>query len=369
MNAPKVLHISTAKTWRGGEQQIAYLMQELRNKQIDQFTFCIQDGAFHDFCVKNNFIATPFKKGFSINPLVAAKLKKAVKALNINIIHCHDSHAHTFAYMAVRLFGLDCPIIVSRRVDFPIKSSKLSHWKYKHPSIKRILCVSDQIKEIIKKDVPDHGHIHTVYSGIDLSKFKHSKTDILRTEYNIPSSSPIVVNIGALADHKDQITFVQTINILRQRIPNLRAFIIGKDQGEQVHIEEEIKRLKLKEYIDLTGFRSDVPLILPHADIFLFTSKTEGLGTSILDAFASGLAVVATPAGGIPELVINKKTGLLGKVKDPSKLAELAMEMIQNNALRQKLIEGAKAHVLKFSKENTAKNTLRHYREILDQSS
>ena len=69
------------------------------------------------------------------------------------------------------------------------------------------------------------------------------------------------------------------------------------------------------------------------------------------------------------QLVINKKTGLLGKVKDPSKLAELAMEMIQNNALRQKLIEGAKAHVLKFSKENTAKNTLRHYREILDQSS
>ena len=365
MSKPKVLHISTAKTWRGGEQQIAYLMEELRKKGIEQYAFCTANGAFLDFCQKNNFEAQDFNKGFSANPLVAQKLSKTVDKWGINIIHCHDSHAHTFAYMAARFFGLKIPIVVSRRVDFPIKNTKRSHRKYKHHSIKRILCVSDQIKAIVKRDIQDNGHIHTVYSGVDLDKFKYKSADLLRKEYNISDQTPIIVNVGALADHKDHITFLETIHLIQKQIPELRAFIIGKDQGEQRTILNRIKELQLVHHVHITGFRTDIPKILPHADLFLFTSKTEGLGTSILDAFASEIPVVATPAGGIPELVIHEQTGLLGKIKDPKSLAMHATRVLKDKSLATELIKGAKQHAKNFSKEQTAIKTLKHYEDLL----
>ena len=72
----------------------------------------------------------------------------------------------------------------------------------------------------------------------------------------------------------------------------------------------------------MTGFRKDIPKILPELDIFLFSSKTEGLGTSLLDAFACQVPVVATNAGGVPELIIHEKTGLLSPTKDPQSLAK-----------------------------------------------
>lgn len=365
MSKPKVLHISTAKTWRGGEQQIAYLMEELRKKNIKQYTFCTANGAFLDFCRQNKFEAQDFKKGFSANPLVAKKLSKTVIKWDINIIHCHDSHAHTFAYMAARFFGLKTPIIVSRRVDFPIKNTKRSHRKYKHHSIKRILCVSDQIKAIVKKDIPDKGHIHTVYSGVDLGKFKDQSADLLREEYNISAQTPVVVNVGALADHKDHITFLETIHLIQKQIPELRAFIIGKDQGERGAILDRIKDLQLEHVVHLTGFRTDIPKILPHADLFLFTSKTEGLGTSIIDAFASNIPVVATPAGGIPELVIHEQTGLLGEIKNPEILATLAIKVLNDKSLAADLTIGANKHAQNFSKAQTANNTLKHYQALL----
>lgn len=365
MSKPKVLHISTAKTWRGGEQQIAYLMEELRRKDIEQYAFCTANGAFLEFCQKNNFVPQAFKKGFSANPFVAKKLSKTVDKWGINIIHCHDSHAHTFAYMAARFFGVTIPIVVSRRVDFPIKNTKRSHRKYKHSSIKRILCVSDQIKAIVKKDIPDKGHIHTVYSGVDLDKFKDQSDDLLRKEYNISAQTPVIVNVGALADHKDHITFLETIHLIQKQVPGLKAFIIGKDQGEQRAILDRIKDLKLEDHVHLTGFRTDIPKILPHANLFLFTSKTEGLGTSILDAFASKIPVVATPAGGIPELVINEQTGLLGKIKDPESLAMLALKVLNNKFLAADLINGANQHAQNFSKEQTAIKTLEHYEDLL----
>jgi glycosyltransferase involved in cell wall biosynthesis len=103
------------------------------------------------------------------------------------------------------------------------------------------------------------------------------------------------------------------------------------------------------------------PIFFPELDVMLITSETEGLGTAILDAFACKVPVVATAAGGIPEIVIHQQTGLLAAVADASGLADAVTNLLTDANLRNSLIAGATAHLQNFSREATAAKTLREY--------
>ena len=96
------------------------------------------------------------------------------------------------------------------------------------------------------------------------------------------------------------------------------------------------------------------------------TSQTEGLGTSILDAFACQVPVVATAAGGIPELVIDRHTGMLCPIKDPENLAKAVLEVYKDTDLRKQLVKNASNYLLSFTKELMADKVLKVYKGIMD---
>ena len=208
----------------------------------------------------------------------------------------------------------------------------------------------------------------TVHSGIDLSRFDGvSKVAGLRTAYGIPDTTPLVGNVSALAPHKDLITFVRTAASFFSKGGNAVFFIVGEG-GEREKIESEINLLGLEDKLILTGFRKDVPAVLKELDVFLITSETEGLGTTVLDSFASGLPVVATRAGGIPESVIDNETGILCPIRDHEALSDALIRLIDDRSLQERLVGNAKKHLMKFSKEETAKRTLSIYEEVLRDS-
>ena len=94
-------------------------------------------------------------------------------------------------------------------------------------------------------------------------------------------------------------------------------------------------------------------------------SKTEGLGTSLLDAMACKLPIVATEAGGIPEIVINGKTGLTAAIGNHEELAKLILKIIENPSIAKTLSENAFSFVKKFDRKMTAELTLEVYKEII----
>jgi len=134
--------------------------------------------------IKGNCTAISYQKRFSINPLVSLKIKTIVAKFKIDIIHAHDSHAHTFLYLSYRLFNLNCPSVVSRRVDFPISSSSLT--KYNFTQIRKIICVSHKINEIVSANLEDNTRSVTVHSGVDLDKFNTLSSISLRKRFSIP---------------------------------------------------------------------------------------------------------------------------------------------------------------------------------------
>jgi L-malate glycosyltransferase len=359
----KVLHLSSEQTWRGGEQQIAYLIEELASAGVKNFAGVRKNSAFEAYCQKNGipFVSLPFRNIIDVES--AWKIRSYCLVKGIDVAHLHSAKSHGIAVLSSML-GNPTPLILSRRVDFIPRKNLLARWRYNHPSVKRIIGVSDKITSIMKAYVKDPSRCVTIHSGIDVSKFGSSATDILRKLYNVPAENIMIGNTSALEHHKDYPTFIETIRKLIEKNVLLTAFIIGKGSLRAV-LEASVRKNGLERNIIFTGFRSDIPEILPGLDVFLMTSETEGLGTSVLDAFASGVPVVATEAGGIPEMVSHGITGMLAQVGDAETLASHVMQIVGDDTLRRSIIKNAKQKLQAFNKTTTAEKTLAVYRDVV----
>jgi L-malate glycosyltransferase len=359
----RILHLSSEQTWRGGEQQMAYLFEELWKKGIEQFVATRAGSAFEQYCIKNKIahITCSFSGGFNIAS--ALKIKKFCRENKIDIIHAHSSGGHTIAVWS-QVLGNKIPLILSRRVDFTPNKNPFSKFKYNYQGIKKIICVSDAVKQILSTSLKRPEKCITIYDGIDLNRFATAKnSNILHREFNLASDVKIIANVAALAPHKDYFTFLNTVKQLQGKLP-AKFFIIGEGDLRE-KISQRIRDIDLGNEVVMTGFRNDLEAIFPEIDVLLFTSETEGLGTTILDAFACGVPVVATAVGGIPEIVNNNENGLLAPIKDADELAKNVLRIMDDNNLRWKLTQQAKEDVKKFSKEDMAAKTLEVYREVI----
>jgi L-malate glycosyltransferase len=359
-----ILHLSSEKTWRGGEQQIAYLIEEHKKLGINSFVASKNGSEFSKYCTAQDweFIEVPFSNSMDLRS--ALTIKRYCKEKQIDIVHMHSSGSHGVGVLSAA-FGNRADLILSRRVDFELRNNFLSRWKYNHPSIKKIICVSNKIKEIVQKTISNPSICETIYSGIDLSKFKISSHEItLRSEYEIPENHFLIGNTSALADHKDYFTFVNTAKEVLSKCSKTSFVIFGKGPLER-QIKEYVSKLGLDDNFIFTGFVENIPDLLPQLDLFLMPSKTEGLGTSLLDAMACKLPIVATEAGGIPEIVINGKTGLTAAIGNHEELAKLILKIIENPSIAKTLSENAFSFVKKFDRKMTAELTLEVYKEII----
>ena len=365
----KILHLSAEKTWRGGEQQIAYLIEESLELGLQIHVACQTGSPFEAYCLRHSIPhdSLSFRKLAGIT--AASTLKKICAKLNISLIHAHSSIAQSAAVLSASL-GNPTPIIVSRKVVIPLKQKITTRWKYNHPAIRRIICVSDAVSQILQPSITDHHKLATVHDGIDLTRFQNiPRSGKIRNELHITPDQQLILNIAALGHDKDLFTFLRSakrvIEKSAKRTQKPHFLIAGSGPlKEQLH--SEIHHLGLTDHVTLTGFRQDIPELLKEADLFFTSSRSEGLGSSILDALASRKPVVATAAGGIPELIEDHKTGLLAPIGDDLALSEALLHLISHPQLAQQLAENGYQRVeQQFQKRNMATKTISQYREAL----
>lgn len=357
-----VLHLSTALTWRGGEQQIAYLHKGLHALAVKQTILCSSKSALMGYSNKYSLHFAHVPKSGSLSWAYAKKIKELVAKEKITLIHVHDSHAHNNAILAATFLGVTPPIVLHRRVDFAVTDNMFSSYKYNHGNIKRIICVSKAISDMMAPAIKDHSKLRVVYSGID-TKLEAAVDGRLKRELNLPENAIIIGNVAALADHKDPYTFIKVAEALKDH-PQYYFVWIGGGEMEQ-EMKAEITKKGLQKRVILTGFRKDVRDIMPELSFFMMTSKTEGLGTSILDAYMSDVPVIATAAGGIPELVEHGKTGLLAPIGDAETLAMHVLHLSVDKEYAHQLVIAAKAKALGFDYHVMAGKVFEIYKEVL----
>lgn len=361
----RVLHMSSEMGWRGGEQQLAYLLDDLFQKNVRNIMAVKAGSLLEKSCQEKELPFYPLNFSSSADVFSAFEISKICRKEKIDLIHLHSSKAHGAGILST-FYGNRVPMVLSRRVAFLPGANMFSRWKYNHKQIKKILCVSERIRQIMQHYVTDRNKCITVYSGIDLNKFRNIDRDknFLCKEFSISSDKSIIATVGAMDVSKDHFTFVDTVENLVTKGIAVHGLIAGSGPLAKA-LNDYVRNKGLQQHITFAGQRNDVGKILTSADIFLMTSKEEGLGTSLLDAFLARIPVVATNAGGIPEIVRHLETGLLAPVGDSDKLSENILRLLTDKPLREKLVDEAYSFVRRFSKEETSKNTFKVYQEVL----
>jgi len=234
----------------------------------------------------------------------------------IDLVHAHTSHGASLAALAT--LKSNVPIVLSRRVDFHLSRNPFSKWKYNRS--KKIVAISEGVRAVLLSDgIPDE-KIVVIPSGIDFSRYDHVQP-VSKSEVRIPAGSFVIGQVAALEDHKDQDTLLKAFALLWSKYPHTHLVIVGEGSlGKK--LKRLVADLRLSEVVHFMGFQAEPLRYLKTFDLFCLSSKEEGLGTSILDAMALKVPVVATKAGGIPEMVEEGKTGYLAQPQNPASLAE-----------------------------------------------
>jgi L-malate glycosyltransferase len=357
-----ILHLNNAKTWRGGEQQLYYLALGLKEKAISQIIVGQPDSELQErLSDQIDFIPVKMKGGYDL--VAVFNLIKICKKYKVQIIHAHTANAHSLAFL-LKLFLPKLFLIVSRRVDFRINKNAFSKIKYTSKKIDYILCVSNTIKNILFEDGVSPEKLLTVYSGIDLNKFKDHKIEKnIREEYSISKDTILIGNVAALVDHKDQRTLLKSIPYIET---NKKYIFLIIGEGE---LELELKQLAIdldiSDKVIFTGYKKNILDYYSAMDIFTLTSKEEGLGTSVLDAMSAGLPIIATRGGGISEMLEENSGSFLCEVGDSAKLGESFTLLIENKKIREEFSKLNLEKVKLFSVENTIEKTLTVYNSLL----
>lgn len=361
----KILHINTEKTWRGGEQQTFNLLMGLKQRNISSHLLCQPDSPMCEKTKEIGIKTFPISMHGEADPLGCLRIRKVINKFKYDILHSHTSHAHTLAFFSS--IGTNVNRLVSRRVDFSIfrhSFLKLSGIKYHYMS-DFYIAISHKIKDIMVNDGISPSRIFVVPSGINPNRFADVDKDYLVAEFNIKNNEQIVINVAHLAGHKGQQYLVRAIPLVLAKIPTARFFIVGG--GELMNeLKTLAASLGLTKELVFTGFREDVGAFYQIADLFVMSSIQEGLGTAVLDALALGKPVVATKAGGIPEIIENGVTGTLVPPADPQALAEGIIAYLANPEwTRQIGLQGQQKVRKNFSVDIMVEKNIDVYRQLL----
>jgi len=168
-------------------------------------------------------------------------------------------------------------------------------------------------------------------------------------------------NIAALVPHKGQRHLIAAAARVVRQVPDARFVILGEGELRE-SLERQIKDLGLERHVVLGGFRDDVIGLLKSFDMFVMSSITEGLGTSILDAMACGKAVVGTRTGGIPEAVRDNETGLLVPPHDETALAAAIVRLLKDTPLCARMAAAGRQRAVEhFGVDRMVTETLAAY--------
>ncbi len=360
----KSVHIDTERTWRGGQQQVLYLTRVLKLMDSAPVVICQPGSPLAKAMSDEGIEHHELNMHGELDLPSAIRIAKIVNESCADIVHAHTSHAHSLAALAKIFFQRDTKIIVSRRVDFPLKQKFLNRVKYKRAD--KYIAVSNAIKDVmIDGGVPKEA-IAVVHSGIDPYKFERASKKPLMKEFGLTGREKIIGNVAALADHKGQSYLIYAFYLLCKHSNKVKLFIVGDGELEGT-LKDQVKKLKIEDSVIFTGFREDIGNFYDLFDLFVMSSHLEGLCTSILDALIMNVPVIATNAGGIPEIIKNKHTGLLVEKQKPILIKNAMMKLLSNpDDAEIYSVNGHKFVCDNFEYHLTADKTYEIYQELVE---
>ena len=360
------LHIDTARTWRGGQNQVLLTVNGLRAIGERAALVAHPDGELRRRAAEGLELV-PLAPRNEMDLTAAWRFARVIKRLAPDVIHAHDPHGVAMASLALSLgasssHGRLPALVASRRVDFHLKGNSFSRWKYRQ--VDCFIAASEAIRQMLVTDGVPADRTVTVHEGIDIDHVLAAPPVNVHEAFWLPHHAPVVGNVAALVPHKGQRYLVDAAHLVVREIPDARFIILGEGELRE-HLEKQVREHHLEKHVLLPGFRTDVLGCIKGFDLFVMSSVTEGLGTSLLDAMACRRPIVATRTGGIPEIVEDGVNGLLAAPRDAASLAAAVVRALNDEGLRQRMGEAGFARVRqRFTVERMVEQTSAVYARV-----
>ena len=301
-----------------------------------------------------------------IRPFIVAS---ALNRLGIDILHVHHVPLYNRVANGLKLSRVK-GVVLTEHAKYSIsRSGRLQQASRRAAgSVNFFTTVSSNLKNFFTAElgIPEQS-IQVIHNGIDTRRFAPGKGgDTLRSIIPRRRYDKILINVGRLAEAKDHFTLLLMMKKLVQKDSNVILVLIG-DGELRPAIEQKIEELSLENHVFLLGSRADVDDLMHQADLFVLSSKREGLPMVVLEAMASGLPVVSTDVGGISEVVRNSENGALVPPENPDRLAEAVQRILSDPKLSGHMGTSARDWIVRhYSLDNITKKYAALYRLILD---
>lgn len=280
---------------------------------------------------------------------VLKTLRQTTRQRQAQIIHAHNFTPNY--YSAASQLGLwRSPALVGTCHDMGARLSDrklrfMYQWSVGRTA--RLAMVGQQVCDrYVASGMVPADKVTTVLNGIPVGRFTATpeRRAQARTTLNLKPDALVIGCVGRLVGLKNHALLLSVMPALIQRRPGLHLVIVGYGELEEP-LRAQVASLGIGEHVTITGKRSDVADLLPAFDVFALPSKTEGLSIALLEACATGLAVVASAVGGNPEIIHDGQTGLLVPSDNAQALQTALDTLLSDDALRARLSGQAQAWV------------------------
>ncbi len=295
---------------------------------------------------------------------LGSEMSRVTKNHGLALLHVHYSIPHaTAAFMSRQLTGK--PYVVTLHgSDVTILGSDPSYEPvntYSVEAANAVTAVSKFMADEAKYSLGISQDIKVIPNFVDTDMYAPAPCEIIQVD---PEDKPeiVVTHVSNFRPVKRVEDLVYAMCIVAKDIPSARLMLIG--EGPERHkVERLVDRLDLRRNVVLTGYRSDVPELLRCADLLVLCSETESAPLTILEAMSTGLPVIATNVGGIPEIVKDSENGYLVPIKHPENIAERILDLATDRKKASRMGDNARKTILE--KYSTMK-VVEQYRKVYE---
>ncbi|MDT5157917.1 MAG: hypothetical protein QOH51_2274 [Acidobacteriota bacterium] len=383
----RVLHISSARTFGGGERHLLDLARGLSQRGHEVFVALSADSPLHEALAavtRHNVFTLSLRNALDLGS--ALKLSRLARALKVEIIHAHVARDYTLAAFAARR-ATAARLIITRHLLFPLSRAH----RLALSNVSRVIAVSEAVARTLRaQKIFDEDKIRVITNGIDVWRFEqaraeseraHAESERTRAESERerdPSFRPLRVGIlGELSEVKGQEDFVRAARVVAERFGDGVEFLIGGEDASRggeyrARIERLVAQSGLGERVKLLGRLDgdEVMRFLTSLDLLVSASRSEAFGMALVEALACGVPVVATATEGASEIVEEGVTGSLVPLGDVRALAAAVASLLEDEERRRSL--GARAREVareRFDLNRMVEATERVYAEALGHES
>jgi len=328
---PRLLHCLAEKGYSGGEVQLRMLVEHFAQRGYEQGVLLAPGARFRAAAEELGLQVweAPLRRWW--RPDLGAKIKRAYREFDPDVIQFADGRSHYLAGLAAR--GHRSKKFTIRRIDYPIRKGVMGGFRYTR-LVDHTIAICDAIRRrLLDAGVPDD-RITLVYDGLDPVPWTglRAQRDAARERLGIAREAFVISLAGVLRPRKGQHVLIDAFAQLAADFPHAVLFLAG-DGSEMDKLRQQVERLSLGDRVRLPGRVSPVHDVYASSDVFTMPSFHEGLCNACLEASFAELPQVVSTAGGNGEIVVEGETGFVVPKGDAAALCAALRRYLEDPGL------------------------------------